>query len=249
MEQENYTNFNVWAKLLLARVEFLQMNVKKSGVNRHLEFQYFELEDIVPVATLLGAKYGLLFAVNFTNEAATMEVINTDNPEEKIVFTSPMREIASIENKSGGKLTNAIQNLGSVETYQRRYLYMTALDITEHDTFDGEVGEPEGGEESPAKKTAKKSKKPVSTEERKEIKEELVAADEPANELQIEALKGIMEKLLELDPEREPLIQEIVVTTDKLTNLSKAACEELIKELGDLVNAYEVVSKPNGVED
>lgn len=42
---------NVWQKLLAARIEFLRRGVTKSGVNLHAEFKYFELEDIVPVAT------------------------------------------------------------------------------------------------------------------------------------------------------------------------------------------------------
>lgn len=34
------------------------------------------------------------------------------------------------------KGANAVQLLGGVETYQRRYLYMTVLDIVEADQFD-----------------------------------------------------------------------------------------------------------------
>ena len=34
------------------------------------------------------------------------------------------------------KGTHPIQNLGAVETYQRRYLYMAALEIVEHDAID-----------------------------------------------------------------------------------------------------------------
>jgi hypothetical protein len=34
------------------------------------------------------------------------------------------------------KGTHPIQNLGAVETYQRRYLWMTALEIVEHDVLD-----------------------------------------------------------------------------------------------------------------
>ena len=44
--------------------------------------------------------------------------------------------------------------------------------------------------------------------------------------------------------DKEELVQEIVLQTDKLTNISKSACETLIKELGDLVASYEVVETP-----
>lgn len=232
---------NVWAKLLKARKMFLESRVQKSGINRHLEFKYFELVDIVPVATNIGNELGLLFLTTFDVDYAKMTVVNTENPDETIVFTSPMKEIESIESsRTGGKLTNAVQNLGSAETYQRRYLYMVALDIVESDTFDNEVGEPE---KAPAPKKAK-TKAPVTPEKREEIKKEVVDSNGQADELQIEALQNILETLLEVDPEQEPLVQEIIIQTDKLTNVSKEACEALIKELGDLVNSYSQVNKP-----
>lgn len=240
-----YTGLNVYAKLLLARKMFLTAGVKKTGVNRHLEFKYFELEDIVPVATEIGNEIGLLFLTTFENEYALMTVVNTDNPTETIEFKSPMKEIDSIESsRTGGKLTNAVQNLGSVETYQRRYLYITALDIVEADGFDGDVGAPEA--KATTKKPAAKKAAPVTPEKRKEIKDEVVDSAGQADELQIEALKNVMEQLLELDPEQESLVQQIVVETDKLTNISKEACETLITELGQLVESYTVV---NGSEE
>ena len=127
METKNttpaYETMNVWSKLLLARKLFQETNVKKSGINRHLEFKYFELQDIVPVATKIGYEIGLLFVTTFEPETAQMTVVNVHNPDEIIIFRSPMKEIESIESsRTGGKLTNAIQNLGSAETYQRRYL-------------------------------------------------------------------------------------------------------------------------------
>lgn len=240
-------SLNVWQKLLFVRKGFLEANVKKTGINRHLEFKYFELEDIVPTATKLACEYGLLFCTSFTNEEAKMDVIDIENPSSIITFTSPMREIDSIESsKTGGKLTNAVQNLGSQETYQRRYLYMLALDITEHDTFDGETGEmvkDEDGAPVPAPK--KRTKKvPVSEEERAQIKKEVVDSDGAAEPLQVEAVKGLLEKLLELDQEQESFVQEIIVGTDKLTTLTKAQAALLINELNDLVASYEVVNKP-----
>lgn len=233
---------NVWAKLLLARKKFLEAGVQKTGINRHLEFKYFELVDIVPVATAIGYELGLLFLTSFDNEYAVMTVVNTEQPEETIIFKSPMKDIDSIESsRTGGKLTNAVQNLGSAETYQRRYLYMAALDIVESDGFDAEVGEPDT-ERKPVKKA--KTKPPVTPEKREEIKQEVVDSDGQAEPLQIEALQNVLQQLLDVDPEKESLVQEIVLQTDKLTNISKSACETLIKELGDMIEAYNQVNVP-----
>ena len=55
-EQHPAAEMNVWMKLLVARQKFLEAGVKKSGINRHLEFKYFELEDIVPVITPIASE-------------------------------------------------------------------------------------------------------------------------------------------------------------------------------------------------
>lgn len=244
-ERDTHAPLNVYAKLLLARKKFLEAGVKKTGVNRHLEFKYFELQDIVPVATEIGNELGLLFLTTFESDYALMTVVNTDDPTQTIEFKSPMKEIDSIESsRTGGKLTNAVQNLGSVETYQRRYLYMTALDIVEADEFDASIGAPEANAKT--KKPASKGKAPVTPEKREEIKNEVVDSAGQADELQIEALKTLLEQILELDPDQESLVQDIVLQTDKLTNISKEACETLIKELGDLVESYSTVDKSEG---
>lgn len=251
METNNsraYETMNVWSKLLLARKMFQEANIKKTGVNRHLEFKYFELQDIVPAATVIGYEIGLLFVTTFDAEVAQMTVVNVHNPDEIILFRSPMKEIESIESsRTGGKLTNAIQNLGSAETYQRRYLYMTALDIVESDTFDADVGEPEApNPEKPAKKA--KAKPPVTPEKRKEIKEEVVDSNGQAEPLQIEALSNALQQLLDIDPDQEEFVQQIILQTDKLTNISKEACEALIKEICDLIESYQTISKNKEAE-
>ena len=124
------TKLNVFQKLLEARARFLEEDVKKSGKNMKMSYKYFELQDIVPVATPIFRQLGLLPVVTFDNDNAIMTIVNVDDPTDVIIFASPMREIEPIiSNKTGGEVTNAIQRLGSVETYQRRYLYMIALDI------------------------------------------------------------------------------------------------------------------------
>jgi hypothetical protein len=59
---------------------------------------------------------------------ATLNLVDTENGD-TISFTSPMAD-------ANLKGTHPIQNLGAVETYQRRYLYMAALEIVEHDAID-----------------------------------------------------------------------------------------------------------------
>ena len=220
----NTTPKNVYQKLLEARVLFMEEDVKKSGKNMKMSYKYFELQDIVPVATPIFQKVGLLPVTTFENDMATMSVINVDNPAEYINFTSPMREIEPIISaKTGGEVTNAIQRLGSVETYQRRYLYMIALDIVESDSI-----EPTTGDNPPP---APKPTAPVTPEKRQEVTKTLTDPAGNATELQIKGLKMVMAKLLAADPTKEEFIAQIAEKTDGLTNITKTDCEQLIQAI------------------
>ena len=215
---------NVYQKLLEARVLFMEEDVKKSGKNMKMSYKYFELQDIVPVALPIFQKVGLLPITTFTDEMATMTVINVDNPTDFTYFTSPMREIeAIISSKTGGEVTNAIQRLGSVETYQRRYLYMIALDIVESDSI-----EPTTGDNPPP---TPKPTAPVTPEKRQEVTKNLTAPDGNATELQIKGLKTVMAKLLEKDPTKEDFISNIALQTNGLKEISKADCEKLVQAI------------------
>ena len=62
-----------------------------------------------------------------------MEIVNNEKPEEKIVISSPMSTAAL-------KGCHEVQNLGAVQTYIRRYLWVAALEIIEHDALDATTG-------------------------------------------------------------------------------------------------------------
>ena len=215
---------NVYQKLLEARVLFMEEDVKKSGKNMKMSYKYFELQDIVPVALPIFQKVGLLPMTTFTDDMALMCIIDVDNPSDCINFTSPMREIeAIISTKTGGEVTNAIQRLGSVETYQRRYLYMIALDIVESDSI-----EPNTGDNPPP---APKPTAPATPQQRQEVTKNLTATDGNATELQIKGLKAAMAKLREADPTKEDFIAQIALQTNGLTKISKADCEKLVQAI------------------
>ena len=220
---------NVFQKLLEARVLFMEEDVKKSGKNMKMSYKYFELQDIVPIATPIFQKVGLLPIVSFSNEDASMTIVNVDNPADLIVFTSPMREIEPIiSSKTGGEVVNAIQRLGSVETYQRRYLYMIALDIVESDSI-----EPLTGDNPPP---APKPTTPATPEKRQEVTKNLTAPEGNATELQIKGLKAALTKLREADPSKEDMITQIALQTNGFSTISKSDCEELIKGVTAMLN-------------
>lgn len=222
---------NVYQRLLAARAKFLEADVQKTGKNMHLSFKYFELNDIVPPATRIFTEVGLVGLVNFTADTATMTIINTDNPEETIIFTAPFNQIAPIVSNTGKQATNEMQALGSSITYMRRYLYMMALDICENDSIDANIGKDEDAP-SPAPAT---KKAPATPGQRKEVKETLTDTEGNATPLQIKGLKAVLKKLREADPSKEDMIANIAVQTEGFTVISKSDCEELINRINEMI--------------
>lgn len=123
---------NVYQKLNEARAKFHQSQLKKSGHNKFANYYYFELGDFVIPALQIFKEVGLTSVISFGKEEAKMEVVNTEAPEEKVVITSPMSTAAL-------KGCHEVQNLGAVQTYLRRYLWVAALEIVEHDAIDSTV--------------------------------------------------------------------------------------------------------------
>lgn len=236
-----YKDMNVRQKLAKARLYFLNRKVAKTGKNMHLEFKYFELEDIVPVAIRIFANVGLTSYTNFNGETATMTILNADDPDEDgITFTLPYRENKPIISNQGKEVTNPMQALGASTTYLRRYLWMMALDITEPDEVDASLGSDDldGGEDTPAPAPKEKPKPPATAAERKAAKKDMTATDGPADELQVTALKTACKKLMEMDETQEDFVQQIAMKTKGFTEITRSACEQLVNNIGEMIAAY-----------
>lgn len=236
-----YKDMNVRQKLAKARLYFLNRKVAKTGKNMHLEFKYFELEDIVPVAIRIFASVGLTSYTNFNGETATMTILNADDPDEDgITFTLPYRENKPIISNQGKEVTNPMQALGASTTYLRRYLWMMALDITEPDEVDASLGsdDMDGGEDTPSPAPKEKPKPPATAAERKAAKKDMTATDGPADELQVTALKTACKKLMEMDETQEDFVQQIAMKTKGFTEITRSACEQLVNNIGEMIAAY-----------
>ena len=219
---------NVYQKLLKARAMFLGANAKKSGKNMTLAFKYFELDDIVPIATKIFEEVGLISVVNFTAEIARLTIVNTENGDECITFTAPM--VVS----EGNKAVTPVQALGATITYFRRYLYMMALDICEPDEIDSVGATPPKAAPvtSPAPVVANAPAAPTNVAP---AEKPLTNADGNASEIQIKQLKEVLKKLKAEDPSKEELIAKIAVETKAFTVISKADCEALTVKIGEML--------------
>ena len=118
----------VHQKLMQARVMLQSTEMKKSGLNKFAGYSYFELSDFIPEIQKIFYEIGLCGVVSFNIEYATLCITDVDDGT-VIVVTSPMAE-------ANLKGAHPIQNLGAVLSYQRRYLWMAALEIVEHDIID-----------------------------------------------------------------------------------------------------------------
>jgi hypothetical protein len=119
---------SVHKKLMAARISLQEAPLKKSGHNKFAGYSYFELGDFIPTITEIFYNIGLCGVVSFGKELASLTITDIEDGSE-IVLTSPMAE-------ANLKGCHPIQNLGAVETYTRRYLWVSAMEIVEHDALD-----------------------------------------------------------------------------------------------------------------
>jgi hypothetical protein len=141
---------NVYQRLNAAREAFHSQELRKSGHNKFAGYQYFELGDFVVPALAIFKHVGLTSVISFGADQAVMRIVNTEKPEDFIEITSPMSE-------ANLKGCHPVQNLGAVQTYTRRYLWVAALEIVEHDAIDSN---------EPVKQEVKQAKKETLTNAR-----------------------------------------------------------------------------------
>ena len=122
----------VHRKLMEARVRLQSTELKKSGMNKFAGYSYFELSDFIPAIQQIFYDVGLCGIVSFRSDYAELSIYDTEDGT-MVMITSPMAD-------ANLKGAHPIQNLGAMESYQRRYLWMTALELVEHDPIDSSAG-------------------------------------------------------------------------------------------------------------
>jgi hypothetical protein len=133
----------VLKKLNEARKAFHSTDLKKTGHNKFAGYSYFQLADFIAPALTIFDRVGLCALVSFNKEEARMTITDLEDGTE-CAITSPMSSAAL-------KGCHEVQNLGAVQTYLRRYLWVAALDIVEHDALDfGEVAQARKGKKDAA---------------------------------------------------------------------------------------------------
>lgn len=129
MEQEQADKIKLFSKIQEAKVKFLNAGVKKSGWNNGFKYHYYELKDIVPPALKIFSQLNLATQFKFDQTMGKMIVYDLDTGY-GTEYTSPLPIL------DGRDTREAMQNIGAVETYTRRYLYLQLFDVVETDQFD-----------------------------------------------------------------------------------------------------------------
>lgn len=118
----------VHEKLMKARLNLQATKLEKTGHNKFAGYKYFELGDFLPAIQKILYDLKLSGYVSYFPDVAVLTITDIEDGSQ-IFINSPMSSAAL-------KGAHDIQNLGAVQTYLRRYLWVTAMEIVEHDVLD-----------------------------------------------------------------------------------------------------------------
>lgn len=123
---------SVHEKLMKARLTLQATKLEKTGHNKFAGYKYFELGDFLPVVQKIFYDLKLSGYVSYLPDVAVLTITDMED-NSQLFINSPMATAAL-------KGAHDIQNLGAVQTYLRRYLWVTAMEIVEHDILDASLG-------------------------------------------------------------------------------------------------------------
>ena len=153
---EQIKEMNIYEKMSNTRLFMQEEGIKKLGKNTFAKYDYYKLADINTVMNKGLQKFRLFTQIEVQTQIAILEIVNVDNPQEKVMYSMPFIEA---EMKSASK----IQSWGSSVSYLARYLILEAFQIGEAEV------DVDSTEESEARAEAQKEPKKLS------LKEEVVA--------------------------------------------------------------------------
>ena len=136
MANEILVEMPLGGKLQLMRCKVLEANPRKTGYNPYGKFNYFKLNDFLPIANQIMKEMGMWseFSIRMVGDVE-YAVLNICDTNQQITFMLPTAEANNSQ--------NPIQNAGSKNTYMKRYCWMNALELEEDDTVDAATGSPE----------------------------------------------------------------------------------------------------------
>ena len=127
-------NIKIMKKINDGRSYFQQQDIKKSGKNKYQHFNYFELQDIIPIKNEICTKFKIAdyFIFDIEKQNARLEIydLEQDDHQEPVTFQILVPEPQEMNS------TKRMQEIGALQTYSHRYLLLQFLDVTECDRID-----------------------------------------------------------------------------------------------------------------
>ena len=177
---------SIYEKLAEMRVELQAKKLIKTGKNTYSKYEYYELSDFLPSCNSIAAQHKTLFKFAINENTASLTLINLENLEDVIEFSIPTANV-SIQGAT------AMQNIGAVTTYARRYLYMIAMEISEDDNLDtADTAEKVTKEQQQRKEEAERKAQEAKEAERKA---------QEAKEAEIKVMKITKPKIMTIEQE------------------------------------------------
>jgi hypothetical protein len=216
---------NVYQKLNDARAEFHSLKLEKTGHNKFAGYKYFELADFLIPALAVFRKHGLCGTVSFEEKEAMMCIRNVEKPDEFIVISSPMGSAAL-------KGCHEVQNVGAVETYQRRYLWVAALEIVEHDALDSSEPLKDQPEKdmraNPSKLVAESVADSISAERKDDLTEDALKIVTAFKALRTDTVMQVYDSIT--DNDEKAFLWHLLAKDSKARAFIKAQAEERRKQ-------------------
>lgn len=152
-------NIKIMKKINDGRIYFQQQDIKKSGKNKYQHFNYFELQDIIPIKNEICTKFKIAdyFIFDIEKQNARLEIydLEQDDHQEPVTFQILIPEPQEMNS------TKRMQEIGALQTYSHRYLLLQFLDVTECDRIDATNTAKITGENKTNKKVQKSKMKKV----------------------------------------------------------------------------------------
>ena len=127
-------NIKIMKKINDGRSYFQQQDIKKSGKNKYQHFNYFELQDIIPIKNEICTKFKIAdyFIFDIEKQNARLEIydLEQDDQQDPVTFQILVPEPQEMNS------TKRMQEIGALQTYSHRYLLLQFLDVTECDRID-----------------------------------------------------------------------------------------------------------------
>lgn len=120
----------LYKKIMQVQCNLFNHKFNKSGHNQYGKFDYFELEDILPVVVKECFKNSLILEFAFTENEALLKIRDIDDPGVIVTNRIPFPEVEELPRM------NIVQSLGSYLTYAKRYLLLNSFHICEDSYID-----------------------------------------------------------------------------------------------------------------